>query len=186
MPLSVRPLLGIFQLRIWFRFSDLSHTSMWQINLSKEDFIIFSPTLEKISDKKGENIAVLIIHFFWVRRWNHQYILLCGYNSFFHMNIIFRSTERYPLDILPSLLWTVLSLLEKKENTPNKDWNLNLTTTVLIGMEPFGLITIKDREWLVSNKSITRRIFYKNKSAGVNLTTAHLQIDVLATVHRRQ
>lgn len=83
MPLSVRPLLGIFQLRIWFRFSDLSHTSMWQINLSKEDLIIFSPTLEKISDKKGENIAVLIIHFFWVRRWNHQYILLCGYNSFF-------------------------------------------------------------------------------------------------------
>lgn len=73
----------------------------------------------------------------------------------------------------------------KKENTPNKDWNLNLMTTVLIGMEPFGLITNKDGDWLVSNKSITGRILYKNKSAGL-LTTAHLQIPALATVYRKQ
>lgn len=40
-----------------FLILDLSHTStgagMWQINLPKEDIIMFSPTLAKISDQKN-------------------------------------------------------------------------------------------------------------------------------------
>lgn len=65
MPLSVRPLR---RSRFKFLLLDLLHTStrsgMWRINIPKEDFIIFSPTLEKISDqKKTENVAVLIKHF---------------------------------------------------------------------------------------------------------------------------